>query len=95
MTANTLREVEGFVEVNPLGPLPIKGFSDAIEVFELVGITAAKNRLQAAASRGLSPFVGRQAELQAFHQFVQAANGARPCVRDGRRSGYRQVAAVA
>ncbi|MGH7873511.1 MAG: AAA family ATPase, partial [Candidatus Binatia bacterium] len=76
LTANTLREVEGFVEVNPLGALPIKGFSDAIEVFELVGITAAKNRLQAAAGRGLSPFVGRQAELQAFHQFVQTANRA-------------------
>ena len=42
MTANTLREVEGFVEVNPLGALPIKGFSDAIEVFELVGITGGE-----------------------------------------------------
>ena len=77
MTAHTLREVEGFVEVKPLGPLPIKGFSDAIEVFELVGITSAKNRLQAAASRGLSPFVGRQAELEAFHQFTESVNGGR------------------
>ena len=75
MTADTLREVEGFVEVNPLGALAIKGFSDAIEVFELVGITSAKNRLQAAASRGLSAFVGRQAELEAFHRFTESAHG--------------------
>jgi class 3 adenylate cyclase/tetratricopeptide (TPR) repeat protein len=75
MTADTLREVEGFVEVKALGALQIKGFSNPIEVFELAGITAAKNRFQAAASRGLSRFVGRSAEIEAFHRFTQPANG--------------------
>ncbi len=31
--------------------------------------------MQAAASRGLSPFVGRQAELEQFHQFTESVNG--------------------
>jgi len=71
LTAETLREVEGFVEVKPLGALQVKGFSDGINVFELTGATAAKNRLQAAAARGLSTFVGRQTELETFQKFTE------------------------
>ena len=70
LTAETLREVEGFVEVKPLGMLQVKGFSDGINVFELIGVTAAKNRLQVAAARGFSTFVGRQAELETFQKFT-------------------------
>lgn len=70
LTAHTLREVEGFVEVRSVGALQVKGFSNAIDAFELVGATAARNRLQAQAERGLSTFVGRQAEIEAFQQFT-------------------------
>jgi class 3 adenylate cyclase len=37
LTAETLRQVEGRVEVNPLGRVPIRGVSEPVEVFELVG----------------------------------------------------------
>ncbi len=70
ITAETLREVEGFVEVNAIGPRQIKGFSSAIEAFELIGVTAARNRLQAAAARGLTPFVGRQIELELARRII-------------------------
>ncbi len=73
LTADTLREVEGFVEVRSVGPLQVKGFSNAIDAFELVAATAARNRLQAQAERGLSTFVGRQAEIAAFQDFTAAA----------------------
>lgn len=73
MTAFTLREVEGFVTVKSLGGLQIKGFSSAIEAYELTGGTAARNRLQAAAGRGLSPFVGRQLEIEAFNRLTARA----------------------
>jgi class 3 adenylate cyclase len=59
LTAATLRLVEGLVRVNPLGPVPVKGLTEPVEVFELVGVTAVRRRLQAAVARGLSPFVGR------------------------------------
>src|ERR671935_1416274 len=36
LTADTLRLVEGYVEVTPLGPVPVKGLPDAIEIYELV-----------------------------------------------------------
>jgi class 3 adenylate cyclase len=37
LTATTLRLVEGLVRVNALGPVPVKGLAEPVEVFELVG----------------------------------------------------------
>ncbi len=63
LTASTLGLAEGFIKVTPLGPVPVKGLAEAIEVFELTGAGAARSRLQAAATRGLTRFVGRSSEL--------------------------------
>src|SRR5947209_15791088 len=57
LTAETLRLAEGFVQVTPLGPVPIKGLGEPIEVFELVGAGAARTGLEATARRGLTRFV--------------------------------------
>jgi hypothetical protein len=70
------------VQVNALGPVPVKGLTAPVEVFELVGATAVRTRLQAAA-RALTRFVGRQAELEALGQALE---------RTG--SGHGQVVAV-
>ena len=76
LTAATLRLVEGLVQVNSLGPVPVKGLPEPVEVFELVGASAVRRRLQAAVARGLTPFVGRQPELTALQQaLAQAAAG--------------------
>jgi hypothetical protein len=40
-------------------PVPVKGLSEPVEVFELVGAGSARTRLEAAARRGLTRFVGR------------------------------------
>jgi len=68
LSAATLRLVEGFVRVNAFGPVPVKGLAEPVEVFELVGASALRQRLQAAAARGLTRFVGRQTELEALSQ---------------------------
>ena len=39
LTVTTLRLVEGFVRVMALGPMPVKGLAEPVEVFELVGAT--------------------------------------------------------
>ena len=76
LTAATLRLVEGLVQVTALGPVPVKGLEEPVEVFELVGASGVRRRLQAAAARGLTPFVGRQPELEALHQaLAQAQTG--------------------
>ena len=77
LTADTLREVEGFVEVRPLGAVQVKGFSNQVEAFELLGATGVRNRLQAAAARGLSVFVGRQSEIDTFRRFAAQAETGR------------------
>src|SRR5260370_1345394 len=51
LTAGTLRLAEGFVQVTPLGPVPIKGLAEPLEVVELGGAGAARPRLEAAAQR--------------------------------------------
>jgi class 3 adenylate cyclase len=68
LTAETLRLVEDFVDVQALGPTSIKGLAEPVDVFQLVGTGPIRSRLHAAAAaRGLSPLVGRQAELQTLH----------------------------
>jgi class 3 adenylate cyclase len=72
LTAATLRLVDGLVRVNSLGPVPVKGLPEAVEVFELVSATAVRQRLQAAA-RGLTRFVGRETEMTALAQALARA----------------------
>jgi class 3 adenylate cyclase len=73
LTAETLRLAEGFVQVNALGPIPVKGLTEPVEVFELVGVTSVRRRLQATAARGLTRFVGRETELAALTQALERA----------------------
>ena len=71
--AATLRLVEGLVQVHTLGPVPVKGVTEPVEVFELLGASGTRRRLQAAVARGLTRFVGRQQELAALHQALEQA----------------------
>jgi class 3 adenylate cyclase len=83
LTAATLRLVEGLVQVNPLGPMPVKGLTEPVEAYELLGASALRRRLQAAAARGLTRFVGRQHELDTLSQALERA-----------RAGHGQVVAL-
>jgi len=83
LTADTLRRAEGFVHVTPLGPTPVKGLTEPIEVYELMSAAAARTRLQAAAARGLTRFVGRDEELEQLRKSLDQA-----------RAGHGQVVAV-
>jgi class 3 adenylate cyclase/tetratricopeptide (TPR) repeat protein len=73
LTAATLRLAEGLVQVNVLGQFPVKGLAEPVEVFELIGASTIRRRLQASAARGLTRFVGRQQELTALQQELERA----------------------
>jgi len=79
LSADTLRLAEGYVDVKPLGRIPVKGLAEPIEVFEITGAGAARRRLEAAAIiRGLTQFVGRGAQfdrLQAALERVVQGHG--------------------
>jgi class 3 adenylate cyclase/tetratricopeptide (TPR) repeat protein len=72
-TGETLRLAEGFVQVTALGPVSVKGLTEPVEVFELIGATSTRTRLQALATSGLTRFVGRQAEFETLHQTLERA----------------------
>ena len=73
LTAATLRLVEGLVQVQTLGPTPVKGITEPVEVYELTGASAIRRRLQAAVARGLTRFVGRDAEIATLQQACERA----------------------
>src|SRR5262249_12985354 len=61
------------VQVKSLGPTPVRGLRQPLEVFELVGAGPPRTRLQAFAARTLTRFVGRQAEVEAIRQTYERA----------------------
>jgi len=73
LTPETLALAEGFVQVASRGPVPVKGLAAPIEIFELAGVSPVRSRLQAAASRGLTRFVGRDAEIEVLRQSLERA----------------------
>jgi class 3 adenylate cyclase/tetratricopeptide (TPR) repeat protein len=73
ITPVTLRLAEGFVQVKPLGPVNVKGMSELVEVHEVTGAGLARSRLQAAATRGLTRFVGRDAETEQLRKALGQA----------------------
>jgi hypothetical protein len=73
LTPSTLELVEGFVAVKALGPVPVKGLADPVEVYEVTGAGPARTRLQAGARRGLTRFVGRDPELEQLRRAQQLA----------------------
>jgi hypothetical protein len=74
----TLRLGEGYVVVRPLGERPVKGLDAPIEVFEVVGAGTVRSRLQAAAARGLTRFVGRDAEVEQLRSSWARPAASRP-----------------
>jgi class 3 adenylate cyclase/tetratricopeptide (TPR) repeat protein len=83
ITPAVLGLVEGFVQVKALGAMPVRGLRDPVEVYEVTGAGVVRSRLQAAAARGLTRFVGRQPELEILQQALAQA-----------QAGHGQVVAL-
>ncbi len=64
---------EGYFILKPLGPTKVKGVSEPVNVYEVTGLGPLRTRLQQAAGRGLSKFVGRQAEMDALKRAAEQA----------------------
>jgi len=63
-----------YLRLNPLGPVPVRGRSEPVETFEVAGTTSTRTRLQAAVVKGLTPFVGREAELETLGGLLDRAS---------------------
>src|SRR5262249_1642813 len=63
LASATFQLVEGYVQVMSRGPVAVKGLPEPVEIYALTGASAQRSRLHVAAARGLTRFVGRDAEI--------------------------------
>jgi class 3 adenylate cyclase/tetratricopeptide (TPR) repeat protein len=82
-TSVTRKLCEGYFTFKSLGPTVVKGVTEPIEVFEVTGLGLLRTRLERAASRGLTKFVGRQREMDALKHAAEQA-----------QAGHGQIVAV-
>src|SRR5208282_1297658 len=77
ISENTRKLVEGYFALKALGPTRVKGVSEPVNVYEVTGLGPLRTRLQRSAGRGLSKFVGRQAEMDALKRAAEQARAGR------------------
>jgi class 3 adenylate cyclase len=77
INGNMSRLVEGYFLLKGLGPTRIKGVSEPVELFEVTGLGPLRTRLQRAAGRGLTKFVGRRREMEALKRAAAQAQAGR------------------
>jgi len=65
--------VEGYFQLKSLGPTRVKGVSEPVEVYEVTGLGPLRTRLQRAAVRGLTKFVGREREMDTLRHALEHA----------------------
>jgi class 3 adenylate cyclase/tetratricopeptide (TPR) repeat protein len=80
---HTQRLAEGYFQTKALGPVQIKGMVQPVNVFEVTGLGPLRTRLQVAAWRGLTKFVGRESELAQMRRALESA-----------RAGHGQLVAA-
>jgi class 3 adenylate cyclase/predicted ATPase len=75
-TETTRKLCEGYFTFKALGPTKVKGVAEPVGVHEVTGIGPLRTRLQRAAGRGLTKFVGREREMETMkHAAGQAQTG--------------------
>jgi predicted ATPase/class 3 adenylate cyclase len=64
LTASTHRLVSGLFVVEERGAQELKGVANPVELYRVIQPSGVSGRLEAAAVRGLTPFIGREDELR-------------------------------
>ena len=64
VTEDTFRLTEGIFRFEALGEHAVKGKTDAVKVFRVIGPSTQRTRFDVSAERGLTPFIGRERELE-------------------------------
>ena len=73
ISEQTRKFVEGYFQLRPLGPTKVKGVIEPVNVYEVTGLGPLRTRLQQAAGRGFTKFVGRQLEMDAMKAAAEQA----------------------
>ena len=73
VTDATRKLCEGHFNFRSLGPTKVKGVSETIDLYEVIGLGPPRTRLQRSAARGLTRFVGRDDEMRTLWNRWEAA----------------------
>src|SRR6266571_906986 len=73
VTEQTHKLTAGYFEFRPLGTATIKGVEEPLNVYEVLGAGPLRTRLQVAARRGLTRFVGRHSEVDQLRRALEQA----------------------
>ena len=63
VTEDTFKLIEGFFRVEALGEKEVKGKKKPVNVYRVIAPSARRTRFDVSAERGLTPFVGREREV--------------------------------
>jgi class 3 adenylate cyclase/tetratricopeptide (TPR) repeat protein len=74
---STYRLTEGYFEFKPLGEIKVKGKKEPVKAYLLLGPGRIRTRLGISEMRGLTPFVGRERELELLLDGFKRAQGGR------------------
>jgi class 3 adenylate cyclase len=74
ISGTTRRLVEGYFQLKDLGNTSVKGVSEPVELFEVAGLGPLRTRLQTSARRGLTRFIGRDAEMAQMRRLLELAH---------------------
>jgi class 3 adenylate cyclase/tetratricopeptide (TPR) repeat protein len=77
ITASTQRLVEGYVRLQGMGPIRIKGRAEPLTVFEVTGRRRRRTRLDVRSDAGLTEFIGRESEFARLLDTFQRAQTGR------------------
>jgi class 3 adenylate cyclase len=70
---HTYKLIEGYFDCKALGEAKVKGVTEPVSIYEVLGVGPLRTRLQVSARRGFTRFVGRQRELEALQQALTQA----------------------
>ena len=73
VSGNTYRLAKDFFEFESLGKVKVKGKEEPQEAYELLGGSEVETRIEAAAAKGLTRFVGRRKEIEALREAFESA----------------------
>jgi len=73
ITDHTNKLIEGFFQVRDLGMSSVKGVSQPIRIYELVGIRKYQSRLDISRERGFTRFIGRSNEMAILDSALERA----------------------
>ncbi len=77
ITEDTFRLTEGFFRFEALGEKIIKGKEDLVRVYRVIAPSTRRTRFDVSAERGLTPFFGRERELELLLDGFERSKGGR------------------